>query len=113
MLETFIKMKSKTNKKYQSILLIIFLGLLWIIFNQSGVITLVKLNNEKQRLISEIDILEKEEKFIKNNIDQLNNNLEYIEFLAYSKYQMVHKNERIYPHDKIYKIKDQKILTNP
>jgi len=106
-------MKKKQKQKYQSILLIIFLGLLWITFNQSGLIKLVKLNQEKQRLTGEIDILEKEEKFIKNNIDQLHNNLDYIEFLAYSKYQMVHKDEKIFPHDKIYKIKDEKILTNP
>ena len=106
-------MKKKQKQKYQSILLIIFLGLLWITFNQSGLIKLVKLNQEKQRLIGEIDILEKEEKFIKNNITQLNNNLEYIEFLAYSKYKMVHKDEKIYPHDKIYRIKDQKKLINP
>lgn len=113
MLGTFVKMKREKNKKYQSILLIIFLGLLWIIFNQSGLIKLVQLNNEKQSLISEIYILEKEEKFIKNNIHHLTSNLEYIEFLAYSKYQMVHKDEKIYPHNKIYKIKDKKILTNP
>ena len=113
MLGAFIKMKSNQNQKYQSIFLIIFLGLLWITFNQSGIIKLVKLNKEKQRLMSKIDILNKEEQFIKSNINQLTNNLEYIEFLAYSKYQMVHKDEQIYPHDKIYKIKDKKILTHP
>ena len=46
-------------------------------------------------------------------ITQLNNNLKYIEFLAYSKYKMVHKDEKIYPYDKIYRIKDQKKLINP
>lgn len=106
-------MKNKRHQQYKSILLVIFLGFLWITFNQSGIVKLIRLNQEKQQLTNEINILEKEEKFIKNNIDQLENNLEYIEFLAYSKYQMVHKNERIYPHNKIYKIKDQKTLINP
>ena len=106
-------MKNQRIQQYKSILLIIFLGFLWITFNKSGVIQLIKLNQEKQQLTNEVEILEKEAKFIKNNITQLNNNLKYIEFLAYSKYQMVHKDERIYPHDKIYRIKDQKQLRNP
>jgi len=103
----------KKNQQYKSILLLLFLGFLWITFNQSGIIKLIKLNQEKHILIDEVKILEKEEEYIKNNITQLNNNLEYIEFLAYNKYQMVHKNERIYPNDRIYRIKDQKKLTNP
>ena len=103
----------KKNQQYKSILLLLFLGFLWITFNQSGIIKLIKLNQEKHILINEVEILEKEEEYIKNNITQLNNNLEYIEFLAYNKYQMVHENERIYPNDRIYRIKDQKKLTNP
>ena len=106
-------MRKKKQKKISGILVLILLGFIWITFNQSGLIKLISLNQEKNQLINDISILEKEEYFIKNNIDQLTNNLDYIEFLAYSKYQMVHNNERIYPHPKIYKIQDQKMLTNP
>ena len=106
-------MKNQSYKQYTSILSVIFLGFLWITFNQSGIIKFIQLNKEKQQLMNEVRVLEQEEKFIKNNITQLNNNLEYIEFLAYSKYHMVHKDEKIYPHDKIYRIKDQKKLINP
>jgi len=106
-------MKNQNNQQYKSILLVLFLGFLWITFNQTGIIKFIQLNKEKKQLTNEVKILEQEEKFIKNNINQLNNNLEYIEFLAYSKYKMVHKDETIYPHDKIYRIKDQKNPINP
>jgi len=106
-------MKNQNNQQYKSILLVLFLGFLWITFNQTGIIKFIQLNKEKKQLTNEVKILEQEEKFIKNNITQLNNNLEYIEFLAYSKYKMVHKDETIYPHDKIYRIKDQKNPINP
>ena len=105
-------MRKKKQNKINSTLVLIFLGFIWITFNQSGLIKLISLHKEKNQLVNEIFILEKEEKFIKNNIDQLTNNLDYIEFLAYTKYQMVHDDERIYPHQKIYKIEDQKSLTN-
>ena len=106
-------MKNQHNQQYKSILLVLFLGFLWITFNQAGLIKFIQLKKEKKQLLNEVKILEQEEKFIKNNIAQLNNNLEYIEFLAYSKYKMVRKDEKIYPHDKIYRIKDQKKLINP
>ena len=105
-------MRKKKQNKINSTLVLIFLGFIWITFNQSGLIKLISLHKEKNQLVNEIFLLEKEEKFIKNNIDQLTNNLAYIEFLAYTKYQMVHDDERIYPHQKIYKIQDQKTLTN-
>tara|TARA_B100001123_G_C14848635_1_gene843131 strand:- start:313 stop:633 length:321 start_codon:yes stop_codon:yes gene_type:complete len=105
-------MRKKKQNKINSTLVLIFLGFIWITFNQSGLIKLISLHKEKNQLVNEIFILEKEEKFIKNNIDQLTNNLDYIEFLAYTKYQMVHDDERIYPHQKIYKIQDQKTLMN-
>ena len=105
-------MRKKRQKKINSTLVLIFLGFIWITFNQSGLVKLISLHKEKNQLVNEIFILEKEEKFIKNNIDQLTNNLDYIEFLAYTKYQMIHNDERIYPHQKIYKIQDQKTLTN-
>ena len=106
-------MRKNNQNKINSTLVLVLLGFIWITFNQSGLIKLISLHQEKNQIINEISILEKEEHFIKNNIDQLTNNLDYIEFLAYSKYQMVHNNERIYPHQKIYKIQDQKMPTNP
>ena len=106
-------MRKKQKTKLNSIAIIIFLGFIWITFNQTGLIKLLFLYEEKNNLLNEISMLEKEEYFIRNNINQLTNNLDYIEFLAYSKYQMVHDDEIIYPHQKIYRIKDQKMITNP
>ena len=47
----------KKNQQYKSILLLLFLGFLWITFNQSGIIKLIKLNQEKHILIDEVEIL--------------------------------------------------------
>ena len=106
-------MRKKQKTKLNSIVVVIFLGFIWITFNQTGLIKLLFLYEEKNNLLNEIAILEKEEYFIRNNINHLTNNLEYIEFLAYSNYHMVHDDETIYPHQKIYRIKDQKMITTP
>ena len=106
-------MRKKQKPKLNSIAVIVFLGFIWITFNQTGLVKLLFLYEEKNNLLNEISMLQQEEYFIRNNINQLTNNLDYIEFLAYSKYQMVHDDETIYPHQKIYKIKDQKMITNP
>ena len=106
-------MRKKQKTKLNSIAVIIFLGFIWITFNQTGLVKLLFLYQEKNNLLNEISMLEKEEYFIRNNINQLTNNLDYIEFLAYSKYQMVYDDETIYPYQKIYRIKDQKMITNP
>ena len=83
------------SNQLKSILLIIFLGFIWITFNKSGLLYLVQLNQEKERLNNEIHLLQQKEEFLRDNIVKLKNpNLDYIEFLAYTKYQMVHEGEK-------------------
>ena len=88
------------NLKY--ILVTLIIGFLWITFNQTGLIKLYSLKNERSILMNQIELLELHEEMIGEHIEKLTNNLEYIEFLAYSKFQMVK------PGEKIYKIKDFK-----
>ena len=68
-------MRKKQKTKLNSIAVIIFLGFIWITFNQTGLIKLLFLYEEKNNLLNEISMLEKEEYFIRNNINQLTNNL--------------------------------------
>ena len=84
-------MKNISNQ-LKSIILVIVLGFIWITFNKSGLLQLIQLNKDNQLLIKEIHALELKEEFLEDNIKKLKEpNLEYIEFLAYTKYKMIHK----------------------
>ena len=91
-------------QKYKSILVILFIGFLWISFNQSGLIKWYYLNTEKKLLINEINKLKEKRLNVTNHIQKLQNNLDYIEFLAYSKFKMVK------PGEKIFRVKDFKTV---
>ena len=91
-------------QKYKSILVILFIGFLWISFNQSGLIKWHYLNTEKKLLINEINKLKEKRLNVTNHIQKLQNNLDYIEFLAYSKFKMVK------PGEKIFRVKDFKTV---
>ena len=91
-------------QKYKSILVILFIGFLWISFNQSGLIKWYYLNTEKKLLINEINKLKEKRLNATNHIQKLQNNLDYIEFLAYSKFKMVK------PGEKIFRVKDFKTV---
>ena len=94
-------MKNISNQS-KSIILIIVLGFIWITFNKSGLLHLIQLNKDKHLLIEEVRALELKEEFLEDNIKKLKEpNLKYIEFLAYTKYKMVHEDETLYPHDDI------------
>ena len=80
-------MKKKHNQ-YKPILLTIFLGLSWILFNESGFLVWIKLNHEHNQLINELSLLKGEEKETLGHINKLNDDIDYIEFLAYSKYKI-------------------------
>ena len=90
------------SNQLKSIILIIFLGIIWITFNKSGLLYLAQLNKEKERLSEEIYNLKQQENFITDNIEKLESpNLDYIEFLAQTKYHMIYKNEIIYQNNDI------------
>ena len=82
--------------------MITIIGLIWVTFNQSGLVKLYTLKNQESQLLKDIESLQKEEKNIDKHIIKLNEDLDYIEYLAYSKFKMVK------PGEKIYKIKDFK-----
>ena len=88
------------SNQLKSILLTVFLGIIWITFNKSGLLYLSQLNKEKERLSEEVYYLQQKENILEDNITKLESkNLDYIEFLAYTKYHMIHKNEIMYNHD--------------
>ena len=63
-----MKKKSKIN---QPIIVIIFIALFWLVFNESGIIKWYALKNEQQILIESIDKLYNNEESIKKHIDKI------------------------------------------
>mgnify|MGYP001200690417 CR=1 FL=1 len=76
--------------------------LIWLIFNESGIIKWYALKNEQQILMQSTHKLYNNKERIGEHIDRLSNDFDYIEFLAYSRYKMVK------PGEKIFRIKDYK-----
>ena len=79
-----------------------FIALIWLIFNESGIIKWYALKNEQHILMQSIHKLYNNKELIGEHIDRLSNDFDYIEFLAYSRYKMVK------PGEKIFRIKDYK-----
>jgi len=101
MLGTLIKMKKKTQTS-KSVILIIFIALIWLVFNDAGIMKWYTLKNEQHILMQSINELYNDEALIEGHINKLTNDFDYIEFIAYSRYKMVKQGE------KIFRVKDYK-----
>ena len=89
-------MMRKTKKSYKSIVITMGLCFAWIMFNESGLLMWLKLKYEKNNLSYELNNIQFEQKELIQHIDKLENDIDYIEFLAYSKYKMVKPGEKIF-----------------
>ena len=96
-----MKKKSKINKP---IIVITFIALFWLVFNESGIIKWYSLKNEQQILIQSINELYDSQESIQGHIDRLTNDFDYLEFIAYSRFKMVK------PGEKIFRVKDYKVI---
>ena len=97
--------RSKKRKKINPLLIVIIIGIIWIGFNDLGFIKKIELVKEEKQLSQKLNDLYNQENLLIENLDKLNNDLDYIEKLAYEKFRMVK------PGEKIYKVKDQKNQT--
>ena len=98
------RIRKKRDKKisYRSLWIILLLGFIWISFNKSGAIKWASLYYKKKNIEKQIDLLKIQKQNITEHNKILENDMEYIQFLAYSKYKMVK------PGEKIFRIKDSK-----
>ena len=97
--------RSKKRRKINPLLIVIIIGIIWIGFNDLGFIKKIELVKEEKQLSQKLNDLYNQENLLIENLDKLNNDLDYIERLAYEKFRMVK------PGEKIYKVKDQKNQT--
>tara|TARA_B100000945_G_C20244170_1_gene531429 strand:+ start:337 stop:630 length:294 start_codon:yes stop_codon:yes gene_type:complete len=94
-------MKKRKNN-FKPLLITIFICLIWILFNESGLIKWMQLRYEENILAQELYNIQLEKENLLEHIDILENDINYIEFLAYSKYKMVK------PGEKIFRVKNTK-----
>ena len=92
----------KRKGNFKPLLITIFICLIWILFNESGLIKWMQLRYEENILTQELYNIQLEKENLLEHIDILENDINYIEFLAYSKYKMVK------PGEKIFRVKNTK-----
>ncbi len=89
---------AKNKKKrfyYYFILALVLIGLLYLIFNERGLIKYIKLDKEVTTLSDEITRLQNENNSLKNEIDSLKKEIPAkVEQIAREKYDMIKKGER-------------------
>ena len=92
----------KRKSKFKPILITMLICLIWISFNESGLIKWINLKYEEKILSNELSNIQLEKEKLIEHINKLENDISYIEFLAYSKYKMVK------PGEKIFRVKNTK-----
>ena len=92
----------KRKSNFKPLLITIFICLIWILFNESGLMKWMQLRYEENILTQELYNIQLEKENLLEHIDILENDINYIEFLAYSKYKMVK------PGEKIFRVKNTK-----
>lgn len=97
-------MKKRKNN-FKPLIVTIFLCSIWILFNESGLIKWIQLRYEEKILTQELHNIQLDKENLLQHIDILENDINYIEFLAYSKYKMVKPGEKIFRVKNTKKIK--------
>ena len=100
----YVMRKNKKSSKH--IIITIIIGFIWILFNESGIVTWTQLKIQQKQLEKELIALQNDEQKKIHHIEKLENDIDYIEFIAYSKYKMVKKGE------KIFRVRDRKKISN-
>ena len=91
--------KRKTNYfkgKIYLILIIFFIGSIYVITNDMGLASLVETKREKTRLETSIYKLTKQQIKLNNEITNLKTNKEYIEKIAREKFMMIKPGEKVF-----------------
>tara|TARA_B100000945_G_C20426762_1_gene620983 strand:- start:4502 stop:4825 length:324 start_codon:yes stop_codon:yes gene_type:complete len=102
----YFKNTHHSQIKYRkfSFILIFFIGGLLIIFNDLGLIRWYQLKSERIKIQNAIDLQISEQLRLKDELDQLKNDSEYIKKIAKERFQMVK------PGEKIFRVRDKRTI---
>jgi cell division protein FtsB len=85
----------KINNKISIIVILLFVGTLFILFNEFGLLKYLKLQKEVSEYKKEMQIVNEENKALKNEVDSLQKKVPAkIEKSAREKYGMIRKGEK-------------------
>ena len=88
------KLSSMSNIKYIAFVILFIAGFMYLIFNELGVIKLLKLKEQVKLLNQQISDVDKDNKRLQSEIDSLKNKIPAkIEKIAREKYGMIRKGE--------------------
>ena len=76
--------------------ILLFLGIIFLLSNDIGVIKWYKLNKKRNNIKNTISNLENQESILKNEINKLQTDSNYIKILAQEKFYMVKKGEKVF-----------------
>jgi cell division protein FtsB len=89
------KIKSK-NLKFQFLGLVVLAQVLFLLFNDFGLINWLKLNSQKITIQNDVEQLLEQQIKLKDDITQLNVDQEYIEKIAREKFMLVKPGEKVF-----------------
>ena len=76
--------------------ILLFLGIIFLLSNDIGVIKWYKLNKKRNNIKNTISNLKNQESILKNEINKLQTDSNYIKILAQEKFYMVKKGEKVF-----------------
>ncbi len=85
-----------SNKKLSAILAAAILLLLYVLFNNQGVLERVRLERQKKELLLKIEKAEQEQKQLQDQSKALDGDKKAVEKVAREKYGMVREGEKVY-----------------
>ena len=85
-----------SNKKLSAILAVAFVILLYVLFNNQGVVQRVRLEREKKGALQKIQHAEQEQKQLQEQSKALDGDKKAVEKVAREKYGMVREGEKVY-----------------
>ena len=96
------RIKTKKTSNFYIIFIGIIVSLALLFFNDFGLLQLIKLQRQHQKLDNSLKELLAQQHRLKSEINQLQTNNEYIEKIAREKFMMV------LPGEKVYRVKEIK-----
>ncbi len=85
------------NRKWLILsVIVIVLFIAWHIFSPMGIMKFFNLQGQLRQVKGKIEILEKENSALRDEIDRIENDPDYIEEIARRKFGMIRENEKLY-----------------
>jgi len=85
-----------SNKKLSGLLAAAFIILLYVLFNNQGVLQRIRLERQKKEMLQKIQQAEQEQKQLQDQSKALDGDKKAIEKVAREKYGMVREGEKVY-----------------